>query len=215
MRKWKNSFVVRDKIYINILIHEISFLKKSKRGYRPQIGNASFSQPQKPMTTMLLLILFCIQSFFFICNANDDVNIEPEGCDDQQQSIEQPSNNATTAKIAIIGGGIAGTAFAHYVSKSMPNVDITLYESSDRIGGRLRFVNVGGDNNQQTTPIEVGGSIFVQVNQLIEQLIKEFKLKKFVLNIYLICVGEKKKKKKSEIKLFHFYYRTELEEINL
>ncbi|KAK8183521.1 uncharacterized protein BKA78DRAFT_257194 [Phyllosticta capitalensis] len=40
-------------------------------------------------------------------------------------------------KIAVLGGGITGLSTAYYLSRSLPNVTITLYEGSGRMGGWL------------------------------------------------------------------------------
>ncbi|SZF03082.1 unnamed protein product [Blumeria hordei] len=44
----------------------------------------------------------------------------------------QPQSN-----IAVIGGGISGLTTAYYLSQSSQNVEVTLYESSNRLGGWL------------------------------------------------------------------------------
>jgi len=47
--------------------------------------------------------------------------------------------------IAILGGGITGLASAYYLTKYLPEANITLYEASDRMGGWLqsKHVNIG------------------------------------------------------------------------
>ena len=47
--------------------------------------------------------------------------------------------------VAILGGGITGLASAFYLSETLPNAKITLYEGSARLGGWLHStsVNVG------------------------------------------------------------------------
>lgn len=53
--------------------------------------------------------------------------------------------NYALENIAILGGGISGLASAHYLSKHLPNTNISLYEASDRMGGWLqsKHVNIG------------------------------------------------------------------------
>jgi oxygen-dependent protoporphyrinogen oxidase len=48
-------------------------------------------------------------------------------------------------EIAVLGGGITGLASAYYLSKELPEANITLYEGSERLGGWLKtkHVNVG------------------------------------------------------------------------
>lgn len=41
-------------------------------------------------------------------------------------------------KVAIIGAGISGLSIAHYLKKSNAEIEITLLERSDRIGGNIR-----------------------------------------------------------------------------
>lgn len=47
--------------------------------------------------------------------------------------------------IAVLGGGITGLASAYYLSKFLPNANITLFEASSRLGGWLhsKQVDVG------------------------------------------------------------------------
>ena len=47
-------------------------------------------------------------------------------------------------KIAIIGGGISGLAAAHRVTELAPHAEVTLFESTDRLGGILRTVRQDG-----------------------------------------------------------------------
>lgn len=50
--------------------------------------------------------------------------------------------------IAVLGGGITGLASAHYLSRSLPDAKITLFEASSRLGGWLhsKSVDVGTGN---------------------------------------------------------------------
>ena len=56
--------------------------------------------------------------------------------------------NATAPQIAILGGGITGLAAAHYLTRELPQAEITIYEGSDRLGGWMKSkrVNVGTGN---------------------------------------------------------------------
>ncbi|KAK0248894.1 oxygen-dependent protoporphyrinogen oxidase [Friedmanniomyces endolithicus] len=47
------------------------------------------------------------------------------------------SDAEQTHNVAILGGGITGLASAYYLTKELPNVRVTIYEASDRIGGWL------------------------------------------------------------------------------
>jgi oxygen-dependent protoporphyrinogen oxidase len=49
---------------------------------------------------------------------------------------------------AVLGGGITGLSTAHYLTKHIPHANVTIYESSDRLGGWLSSERVavdGGD----------------------------------------------------------------------
>jgi hypothetical protein len=41
-------------------------------------------------------------------------------------------------RIAVVGGGITGLVTTYYAAKRYPNASITLFESSDRLGGVIR-----------------------------------------------------------------------------
>ena len=58
-------------------------------------------------------------------------------------------------KIAVIGGGISGMSAAYYLSKKH---DVTLFESSDRLGGHTATVDV--DDNGKTIAIDTGFIVF-------------------------------------------------------
>ncbi|KAJ5434498.1 Prenylcysteine oxidase [Penicillium cf. griseofulvum] len=73
--------------------------------------------------------------------------------------------NAAPKRVAIIGAGAAGSFTAYQLRKLADEantpVDITVYERESYVGGRSTTVNVF-DN--PAYPIELGASIFVQVN---------------------------------------------------
>ncbi|HET7800409.1 MAG TPA: protoporphyrinogen oxidase [Humibacillus xanthopallidus] len=47
-------------------------------------------------------------------------------------------------RVAVIGGGIAGLAAAWELARHDTDVSVTVYEGSDRVGGKLRLEQVGG-----------------------------------------------------------------------
>lgn len=51
-------------------------------------------------------------------------------------------------EVAVLGGGITGLTSAYYLSKALPNIKITLFEATSRLGGWLRSktVDVGNGN---------------------------------------------------------------------
>jgi uncharacterized protein with NAD-binding domain and iron-sulfur cluster len=71
--------------------------------------------------------------------------------------------------LAIVGGGIAGLTAAYYAVKSGKK-NVHIFESSDRLGGNIRSVKMGGQY------IEVGGGAFDKSHDTMRQLITDFKL---------------------------------------
>lgn len=63
-------------------------------------------------------------------------------------SPSKSSINHEATDIAILGGGITGLASAYFLTLSLPNASITLFEASPRLGGWLhsKQVNVGTGN---------------------------------------------------------------------
>ena len=75
------------------------------------------------------------------------------------------------------GAGAAGASSAYFLSRyaktyNIP-INITVFERNDYIGGRSTTVNVYDD---ASLPVELGASIFVQVNQILVDAAKEFNL---------------------------------------
>ncbi|EGC42339.1 prenylcysteine oxidase [Histoplasma capsulatum var. duboisii H88] len=90
-----------------------------------------------------------------------------------------PSPAAATAKrVAVIGAGSAGTSTAYYLRQftnffSIP-LNITVYERASYVGGRSTTINLFDDPSH---PIELGASIFVEVNKNLIGASKKFGLK--------------------------------------
>src|SRR4029079_14407093 len=74
--------------------------------------------------------------------------------------------------LAVIGAGAAGTAVAHAMRVARPDWTITVFERSDRIGGRLRSVRVEGLDH----PIELGGMRFVTNHRRVAGLVESLGL---------------------------------------
>ncbi|HEY0166158.1 MAG TPA: protoporphyrinogen oxidase [Jatrophihabitans sp.] len=47
-------------------------------------------------------------------------------------------------RVAVIGGGVAGLSAATEISRARPDVEVVLLEGADRVGGKLRRVQVAG-----------------------------------------------------------------------
>ncbi|CAB5377150.1 unnamed protein product [Rhizophagus irregularis] len=86
--------------------------------------------------------------------------------------------NQQVKKLAIIGAGAGGSSAAYWISNAFVNssvkVDTTVYEQSSRIGGRTEIINFERDGI--TIPIELGASIFVDVNYHLVENSKKFGL---------------------------------------
>ncbi|KAI9883411.1 MAG: hypothetical protein M1823_004828 [Watsoniomyces obsoletus] len=93
----------------------------------------------------------------------------------QQQVLLTPHGNPK--RVAIIGAGSAGASAAYYLQKYAAeaniSLSITVFESSSHIGGRSTTVNVYSD---PTEPVELGASIFVEVNRNLVSAAKQFNL---------------------------------------
>ncbi|KAI2635782.1 prenylcysteine oxidase [Hypomontagnella submonticulosa] len=80
-------------------------------------------------------------------------------------------------QVAIIGAGAAGSSTAYHLRKYAEQeglaVNITIFEKTGRIGGRTLTLNVYDD---PLSPVELGASIFVEVNHILFNATKEFNL---------------------------------------
>ena len=77
----------------------------------------------------------------------------------------------------MIGAGAAGASSAYYLAKfagaaGVP-INITVFERNSYIGGRSTTVNAYDDPR---IPVELGASIFVEVNSILVNATKEFNL---------------------------------------
>ncbi|MDQ3932158.1 MAG: protoporphyrinogen oxidase, partial [Actinomycetota bacterium] len=62
-----------------------------------------------------------------------------------------------TARVAVVGGGVAGLATAWYLRAADSPPDVTIIESSSQLGGKLRTTAVGG------VRVELGADSFLTV----------------------------------------------------
>ncbi|KAI1259732.1 prenylcysteine oxidase [Xylariaceae sp. FL1019] len=88
-----------------------------------------------------------------------------------------PASGHDVKQIAIIGAGAAGSSAAYHLKKyadvaGIP-INVTIFEKTGRIGGRTLTVNVYDD---PILPIELGASIFVDVNYILSNATREFGL---------------------------------------
>ncbi|KAF2707395.1 prenylcysteine oxidase-like protein 1 precursor [Pleomassaria siparia CBS 279.74] len=92
--------------------------------------------------------------------------------------IEVGPETAISAKrVAIIGAGAAGSSAAYHLDQDARQLglpaNITVFERSSYVGGRSTTVNAWED---PFTPIELGASIFVQVNTILIDAANRFNL---------------------------------------
>jgi len=71
-------------------------------------------------------------------------------------SRERRYSSQTPQDIAVLGGGLAGLATAYYLTRFSPSANITLYESSNRLGGWIDTKKV----EVQTESGGVGHTLF-------------------------------------------------------
>ncbi|KAK3948394.1 hypothetical protein QBC32DRAFT_245873 [Pseudoneurospora amorphoporcata] len=82
-------------------------------------------------------------------------------------------------QIAIIGAGAAGSSAAYHLRKYAEEysvqVNITIFEKTDRIGGRTLTINPYDDPSQR---LELGASIFIEKNFILNKSVEEFGLQR-------------------------------------
>ncbi|KAL9095465.1 MAG: hypothetical protein Q9165_002336 [Trypethelium subeluteriae] len=87
------------------------------------------------------------------------------------------ASTMTSKEVAIIGAGAGGTSAAYflkqYAAEAGTNVKITIFDRNPYIGGRSITVNAWDDSAE---PVELGASIFVQVNKNLVNAAKHFNL---------------------------------------
>ncbi|KAK6516657.1 hypothetical protein TWF506_006553 [Arthrobotrys conoides] len=84
----------------------------------------------------------------------------------QQPFVLTEQDPHPVKRVAVIGAGAAGSSAAYYLKeyaeKHDYRVNITIYERNNYIGGRTTTVHAYDDPEE---PVELGGSIFVEVNK--------------------------------------------------
>lgn len=73
-------------------------------------------------------------------------------------------------KIGIIGAGIGGLSVGYFLSKHDKNVEITIYDKLDSIGGRIKTISF------QNKKIDIGAIYFHETNETMVRLVKELNL---------------------------------------
>jgi monoamine oxidase len=78
-------------------------------------------------------------------------------------------SSGTTLDVAIVGAGVAGTYLADRLAGARPDWSIEVFERLDRIGGRLRSVQVEG----LAHPIELGGMRYLSSHGRMQSVVTE------------------------------------------
>ncbi|GME77895.1 unnamed protein product [Ambrosiozyma monospora] len=94
-------------------------------------------------------------------------NIQQDVLQATSQQIQKPKPK----NIAIVGAGAGGSSAAYYLKKyAGHNVNITIFEQNDHVGGRSTTLKLDGHS------IELGASIFVKDNVILYNALDEFNL---------------------------------------
>ncbi|MBO1199203.1 protoporphyrinogen oxidase [Staphylococcus simiae] len=80
-----------------------------------------------------------------------------------------------TRKIAIIGAGITGLASAYYLKQQDPSIDVTIYESSNRPGGKIQSYRQDG------YMIELGPESYLGRKTIMTDLAKDIGLEQDII----------------------------------
>eukprot|EP01065_Artemidia_motanka_P029434 TRINITY_DN35544_c0_g1_i1.p1 TRINITY_DN35544_c0_g1~~TRINITY_DN35544_c0_g1_i1.p1 ORF type:complete len:475 (+),score=130.01 TRINITY_DN35544_c0_g1_i1:78-1427(+) len=73
-------------------------------------------------------------------------------------------------RVAVIGGGFAGTSTAWYLNKLCPGCyNVTIFEGMDRLGGRVKHVQIPGTEYK----VNVGGDAYSIVNEYVMDIVKD------------------------------------------
>jgi prenylcysteine oxidase/farnesylcysteine lyase len=73
--------------------------------------------------------------------------------------------------LAVVGAGIGGCCAAYLARKYLPRMNVTIYDTQDRIGGRILTCNTSG------ATLELGAAFFNRFNRTLFDIIKTEKLK--------------------------------------
>jgi oxygen-dependent protoporphyrinogen oxidase len=73
--------------------------------------------------------------------------------------------------VAIIGAGITGLSSAYFIKKQNPNIDVTIYEATDRAGGKIQTYRKDGYT------IELGPESYLGRKKIMTEVAEEIGLK--------------------------------------
>jgi len=119
------------------------------------------------MNKLTLGLIFCLLTLSCTDNQNLDTSTKP--------TVTIPKvtiNNIDDVRIAVIGAGIAGASYVHFINQATNfKVNITVYEREDRIGGRVKKDMLGGGL------IEQGATLIHSSNYYLLDLMETYDLK--------------------------------------
>eukprot|EP00966_Prymnesium_polylepis_P184028 4265282-Prymnesium_polylepis.1 len=75
-------------------------------------------------------------------------------------------------RIAVVGGGIAGAATAHFLLELRPDVAIDVFEAASTIGGRAHTLDV----SEFGVPLDAGATSIFSGNQYLVSFVNTFHL---------------------------------------
>ena len=136
-----------------------------------QAPRPAYWSHRRVLALLCLVVSIC---FFFYPSSPSDTEWVIVTTDSDKYPLCDPDE--PVKNVAIVGAGSGGASAAYYLERFKPrcsNVNITVYERSSYVGGRSTTVDVYGD---PTEPVELGASIFVEVNRNLFSAAKEFGL---------------------------------------
>ena len=121
----------------------------------------------------ILLLCSCVTS---LVASQEDQAVLLTSQDDDRLPITQ----SKPFRVAIVGAGSAGSSAAFHISRflnqsslDLSSVEISIFDSNSRPGGRTTTVNAF---DSASYPIELGASIFVKINHILYEAAQEFAL---------------------------------------
>lgn len=75
-----------------------------------------------------------------------------------------------TKRIAIVGAGVTGLSSAYFIKKARPDIEVTIYEASNRVGGKIQTYRTEGYT------IELGPESYLGRKQIMTDIAKDIGL---------------------------------------
>ena len=75
------------------------------------------------------------------------------------------------SNLAVVGAGIGGCSAAYFARKLLPDINVTIYDSQNRLGGRILTRNAAG------LTFELGAAFFNRFNRTLLDIVKTERLK--------------------------------------